>query len=78
MFLEFRKRKTELTENGNFRLFAENGNGKLPFVCLKRKRKLVFLGRQMINGNRRVLFQQTCPSMYLSTVGPGYAAYQSS
>ncbi len=36
------------------RLFAANGNGK---------RKFVFLGRQMINGNRRLLFQQTCQSM---------------
>ncbi len=52
MFLEFRKRKTELKENRNFCLFA--ANGKLPFVCCKRKRK---------NGNRRLLFQQTCPSM---------------
>jgi hypothetical protein len=32
-----------------FLLFAAKGNGKL---------KLVFLGRQMINGNRRLLFQQ--------------------
>jgi hypothetical protein len=42
MFPEVHKRKTELAENGNFRLFAangKNGNGKLPFVCCKRKRK---------------------------------------
>ncbi len=26
------------------------------------KRKFVLLGRQTINGNRRLLFQQTCPS----------------
>jgi hypothetical protein len=34
-------RKTELTENGNFRLFAANGNGncKLSPVRCKRKRK---------------------------------------
>jgi hypothetical protein len=38
----------------NFRLFAANGNGKQKFV---------FLGRQMINVNRRLLFQRTCPSM---------------
>jgi hypothetical protein len=54
---EFRKWKTELTENGNFRLFwykqktetatsvclLENGNGKQKFV---------FLGRQTRNGSR--------------------------
>ncbi len=38
-------------ETANFRLFAANGNGKL-----------VFLGRQTINGNRRLLFRQMCPS----------------
>ncbi len=32
--------KMKLTENGNFRLFTAN-----------RKRKFVFLGRQMINDN---------------------------
>jgi hypothetical protein len=47
-------RGMELMENGNFRLLAANGNGK---------RKFVFLGRQTINGNRRLLFQQTCLSM---------------
>jgi hypothetical protein len=40
----------ELTENENFHLFAAN-----------RKKKFVFLGRQTINGNRRLLFQQTRP-----------------
>jgi hypothetical protein len=69
MLPEFRKRKTELMKNGNFHwfvcckqkkemanscLFAANGNGK---------RKFVFLSRQTINGNRRLVFQQTCPSM---------------
>jgi hypothetical protein len=44
-------------ENGNIRLFAANGNGK---------RKFVFLGRQPINGNQRLLCQQTCPSMVTS------------
>jgi hypothetical protein len=34
---------------------SKNGNGK---------RKFVFFGRQTISGNRRLLFQQTCPSMY--------------
>ncbi len=27
--------------------------------------KFVFLSRQMINGNRRLLFQETCPSMLI-------------
>ncbi len=40
------------TENGNLRLFAPNG-----------RRKFIFLGRQTINGNRHLLFQQTYPSM---------------
>ncbi len=34
MFPEFRERKTELTENGNFRLIAANGNGELPFFLV--------------------------------------------
>jgi hypothetical protein len=51
MFPEFRKRETELTEDGNLRLLAANGKGKPMFVVL---------GRQTINGNRRLLFQQTC------------------
>ncbi len=40
----------------NFRLFAVNGNG----IC-----KFLFLGQQAINGKRRLLFQQSCPSMDL-------------
>ncbi len=32
-----------------------------------RKRKFVFLGRETINGNRRLLKQQTCPSMSIGT-----------
>jgi hypothetical protein len=39
MFLEFQQQKMEPTENGNFRLFAANGTGKLPFVCCQRKQK---------------------------------------
>ncbi len=39
------------------------GNGKLPLFSANRKWKLVFLGRQTINGNQHLLFQQTCPSM---------------
>ncbi len=42
------------TEIANFRLFAANGNGKFKFF---------FLGLKTINGKRRLLFQQTCPSM---------------
>ncbi len=64
-FPKFRKRKTELTENGNFVRFMQtetanfsssvaNGNGKRTFV---------FLGRPTTNGKRRMLFQKTCPSM---------------
>ncbi len=57
-----------------------NGKRQLPFMCCKRKtanfclfaatgtgkRKFVFLGRQTINGNRRLLFQKTCPSITLN------------
>jgi hypothetical protein len=55
MFPEFRKRKTELTENGKFRLFATNGKWKrYTSVCLLQKgngkREFVFLDRQKING----------------------------
>ncbi len=50
-------RNTELMENGSFRLFAANGNGK---------RKFDFHGRKTINGNRWVVFQQQWPSMPLS------------
>ncbi len=38
----------------NFRLLAANEQGKWKFV---------FLGLQTINGKRRLLCQQTCPSM---------------
>jgi hypothetical protein len=53
-------------ENDSFSLFS--AKPKLPFVYCKRngKRMFVFLGRQTINGNRRLLFQQTCPSMPIS------------
>ncbi len=47
-------RKTKITENGNFRLFAANGKGKRTFV---------FLCLQTINGNRHSLCQPPCPSM---------------
>ncbi len=49
----------ELKDNGNLCMFAANG---------KRKRKSVFLGRQMINSNQCLLFQQTCPSMQMLIV----------
>jgi hypothetical protein len=47
-------------QKANFRLFAANGNAEQKFV---------FLGRQTINGNRRLLFQQT-PSMSVCYVVP--------
>ncbi len=38
----------------------------------KRKTEVFFLGRQTINGNRRLLFQQTCPSLLmLQSLGGG-------
>jgi hypothetical protein len=58
-------RKTELTENSNFHLFAaitENRNGKLA-ANRNGTRKFVFLGWQTVNGNRRLLFQPTCSTM---------------
>jgi hypothetical protein len=46
MFSEFRKRKTELAENGNFCLFAANGKWKQQTsVCLlqtERKTEVCF------------------------------------
>ncbi len=46
-------------------LQTEDRNGKLQFVCCKQKRKteVLFLGRQMTNSSRRLLFQQMYPSM---------------
>jgi hypothetical protein len=46
-------------------LQMENGNSQLSFFDENRngKRKFVFLGRQTINGNQYLLFQQMCPSM---------------
>jgi hypothetical protein len=51
------------TKKVNFRFFgffAANGNGK---------RKFVFLGQKMINGNQQLLFLQTCPSMITTPLG---------
>jgi hypothetical protein len=58
-----------------------DGKWQLPFVCCKRKteaenlpffdangngnRKFVFIGLETVNGNRRLLFQQTYPTMYV-------------
>jgi hypothetical protein len=53
----FCKRKTE---TANFSLFAANGNGKQTFV---------FLGWKTINGNRRLLFQQ---SAHLCSYAPSF------
>jgi hypothetical protein len=47
------------TEIAKFCLFSTNG-----------KRNLVLLGRQTINSNQHLLFQQTCPSLVLTEV-PG-------
>ncbi len=44
-----------IMEIGNFCWFAANG-----------KRKFVFLGRQAINGYRRLLCEQMCPSMIIT------------
>jgi hypothetical protein len=68
LFPEFRTRKTELTEDGNFCLLAANGKLKRKTsVCVlktgTRKQKFVFLDRQTINGNRQLIFQQTHPSV---------------
>jgi hypothetical protein len=63
MFPEFRNRKTELTENGNFRLFAAKGKQKTSIFLLQME--VYFLGRETINSNRQLLFQQTCPSMHI-------------
>jgi hypothetical protein len=46
-------------ETANSRLFAANGNGKRTFV---------FIGLQTIDGKRRLLFQQTCPTMSVHQV----------
>ncbi len=52
-------------ENGNIHLFAEmeNGNGKFHLGAANRdgQQKMVFLGRQMRNGNRQLLFHQMYP-----------------
>ncbi len=64
-FPEFRKTENGTNGNSNFCLFAENGNGELPFVCCKRKQKaeICFLCKQTMNSNRRLLFQQRSLSM---------------
>ncbi len=69
------KRRTELTENTTSVCLLQ-GNGKLPFVSCTRKRKFSFLGRQTVNGNLRLLFQQTCPSMLRTTTTAFRAAVQ--
>jgi hypothetical protein len=57
----------ELTENGNFRLFAANGKQKrqtsVRLLQMRTENEVDFLGGQTINSNRRLLFQQTCPSV---------------
>jgi hypothetical protein len=55
----------ELTENGNFRLFAANGKIETAnFVCflqMETEYGSYFLGRQTINGNRRLLVTVNVP-----------------
>ncbi len=70
MFQKYCKGKTEQTENSNFPFFAANGKRKRQTsICLLQtetengSQKFFFLGRQKINSNRRLLFQQTCPSI---------------
>ncbi len=66
---QYMYRYRELTGKGNFHLFAPNRKQKQQTsVCWKWKMKMefVFLGRQTKNGNQRLLFQQTCPSMRIS------------
>ncbi len=59
------KRKTE---TANFRLYCTaNGN---------RKRNFVFLGQQMINSSRRLLYQPACPSMMTSRISCDHSSYQ--
>ncbi len=45
------------TETANFRLFAANG-----------KQTFFFFGRQTINVNRHLMFQQLCPSKHVRTL----------
>ncbi len=63
--------------NGNFCLFAANGKWKWQTsVCLQhtemKNGSLFSFGRQMINGNQQMLFQQTCTSM-IYTLCPWYS-----
>ncbi len=49
-------------------IYTENGTKRrqqLSFIFAngKQKMEVSLLGRQMINSNRRLMFQQTCPSM---------------
>ncbi len=62
----------EIGTNGKQQLLfvcckRKNGNGKLPFVFCKRKTEVCFLGRQTINGNWCLLYQQMCPYMEISS-----------
>ncbi len=60
IFREFRLPWRYIDGNG------ADGKRQLPFVCCKQKTEigsLFSLVGQTINGNRRLLFQQTCPSM---------------
>ncbi len=65
--------KPELTHISNFCLFAENARRKqqTSIGLLQRESEsgsLFSLVCKQINGNRRLLFQQTCPSLDVCTV----------
>jgi hypothetical protein len=78
--------KTELMEKGISFCFCkwkmETANCYLSSA--QWKRMFVLLGRQTINGNRQVLFQQTCPSLEVRNaynpgrLGGGLATWNSS
>jgi hypothetical protein len=57
-------------ENGDFCFFAANEKWKWQtfhlFGANNGKWNFVYFGQQMINGNRQLLFQQTCPFMVKS------------
>jgi hypothetical protein len=62
---------TEIGTDGERKLLfvrCKRKTERANFLCFygKGKWKFVFLGRHTLNGNRHLLFQQTCPSMYFT------------
>jgi hypothetical protein len=51
--------QTEIGNSKEFLFVAANERGKQKFV---------FLGQQRINSNQRLLFQQTCSSIHITTI----------